>query len=287
MTRRQLAASAIAIVCLCSAGGAFAVYAAEAPVAAPTAPTPPPSLAAHGDIADTLKASGQFTILAKALDQTNLTSVLKRPGPMTLIDTLADGYYGDRVKMAFAFAELLNQEAKDLEKLGVDVVQFDEPAFNVYLNEVSDWGVPALEKAAEGLKCTTAVHVCYGYGIEANNKWKETLGESWRQYEQTFPALDKSKIQQVSLEVRNSHVPPELMKLLKTKTVLVGCIDVASDKVDTPEEVAATLKLATQFVDPERIQACTNCGMAPMTLATAYGKLRSLAQGAALARKTL
>src|SRR5919106_336601 len=181
--------------------------------------------------------------------------------------SLADGYYGDRVKMAFAFAELLNQEAKDLERLGVDVVQFDEPAFNVYLGETVEWGVPALEKAAEGLKCTTAVHICYGYGIEANIKWKETLGESWRQYEKTFPALDRSKIQQVSLECRQSHVPPELMRLLKTKTVLVGAIDVASEKVETPEEVAETLKLATKFVDPERIQACTNCGMAPMTLA--------------------
>ena len=209
------------------------------------------------------------------------------PGPMTLIDTLADGYYGDRMKMAFAFAELLNQEARDLERLGVDVVQFDEPAFNVYLGETIEWGVPALEKAAEGLKCATAVHICYGYGIEANIKWKEALGDSWRQYEQTFPALDRSKIQQVSLECRQSHVPPELMKLLKTKTVLVGAIDVASDKVETPEEVAETLKLATKFVDPERIQACTNCGMAPMTLGVAYGKLRALAEGAALARKSL
>jgi len=181
----------------------------------------------------------------------------------------------------------LNQEARDLEKLGVDVIQFDEPAFNVYLGETIEWGVPALEKAAEGLKCTTAVHICYGYGIEANIKWKETLGESWRQYEQTFPALDRSKIQQVSLECRNSHVPPELMKLLKNKTLLVGAIDVASDRIDTPEEVAATLKLATKFAEPERIQACTNCGMAPMTLGVAYGKLRSLAEGAALARKAL
>src|SRR5579864_961047 len=180
------------------------------------------------------------------------------PGPMTLIDTLADGFYGDRVKMAFAFAELLNQEAKDLEKLGVDVIQFDEPAFNVYLGETVEWGVPALEKAAEGLKCATAVHICYGYGIEANIKWKQTLGDSWRQYEQTFPALDKSRIQQVSLECRQSHVPPELMKLLKNKTVLVGVIDVASEKVETPEQVAETLKLAANFVDPERMQACTN-----------------------------
>jgi 5-methyltetrahydropteroyltriglutamate--homocysteine methyltransferase len=209
------------------------------------------------------------------------------PGPMTLIDTLADGYYGDRVKMAFAFAELLNQEAKDLEKLGVDVIQFDEPAFNVFMDEVPTWGVEALERAIDGLTCTTAVHICYGYGIDANIKWKETLGESWRQYEETFPALDRSSIQQVSLECRQSHVPPELMKLLRNKTVLVGAIDVASEKVETPEEVAATLKLATRFVDPERIQACTNCGMAPMTLAAAYAKLRALSQGAALARKGL
>ena len=203
------------------------------------------------------------------------------PGPMTLIDTLADGYYGDRVKMAFAFAELLNQEAKDLEKLGVDVVQFDEPAFNVYLDETVEWGVPALEKAAEGLKCTTAVHICYGYGIEANIKWKETLGESWRQYENTFPALDRSRIQQVSLECRQSHVPPELMKLLPNKTVLVGAIDVASEQDrDAGGSGRDAEARDPKFVDPERIQACTNCGMAPMTLATAYGKLRALAQGA-------
>lgn len=209
------------------------------------------------------------------------------PGPMTLIDTLADGFYGDRVRMAFAFAELLNQEAKDLQRLGVDVIQFDEPAFNVYLNETVEWGIPALEKAAEGLHCTTAVHICYGYGIDANIRWKESLGESWRQYEQTFPALDRSSIQQVSLECHHSHVPPELMRLLKTKTVLVGAIDIASDDIETPEEVAATLATASRFVDPERIQASTNCGMAPMPIDVAYAKLRALSDGAALARKSI
>ena len=208
------------------------------------------------------------------------------PGPMTMIDTLYDTYYGgSREKLAWAFAEILNQEAQELATAGVDIIQFDEPAFNVFFDEVRDWGVKTLERAAANLTCKTATHICYGYGIEANNKWKETLGESWRQYEQTFPALDRSSIQQVSLEVRDSHVPPELMKLLKTKTVLVGAINVASDKIETPEEVAATLKRATEFVDPERIQACTNCGMAPMTLGVAYGKLRALSEGAALARK--
>ncbi|MBM3643072.1 MAG: methionine synthase [Alphaproteobacteria bacterium] len=209
------------------------------------------------------------------------------PGPMTLIDTLADAHYGDRVKMAFAFAELLNAEARDLEALGVDVIQFDEPAFNVYMRETVEWGIAALERAAQGLKCETAVHICYGYGIEANIKWKETLGESWRQYADTFPALDRSRIGQVSLECHNSRVPMELIALLRTKTVLVGAIDVASDRVETPAEVAAVLKETTRYVEPERIQASTNCGMAPMTLATAYGKLRALAEGAALARRSM
>ena len=111
------------------------------------------------------------------------------PGPMTIIDTIADSYYGDRVKMAFAFAELLNEEAKALQADGVDMIQFDEPAFNVFMDEVADWGIKALERAAEGLTCATAVHICYGYGIKANTDWKETLGAEWRQYEEIFPAI--------------------------------------------------------------------------------------------------
>jgi 5-methyltetrahydropteroyltriglutamate--homocysteine methyltransferase len=207
------------------------------------------------------------------------------PGPMTIVDTVADRFYGDRVKMAFAFAELLNQEARALEADGVDIVQFDEPAFNVYMAEAADWGVKALERAAEGLKCKTAVHICYGYGIQANIDWKKTLGDQWRQYEQVFPALAASRIDQVSLECFHSHVPPDLMALLKGKDVMVGVIDVASEQVETPEEVADTIGRALQFVPKERLFPCTNCGLAPMPRAVAEAKLAALAQGAALARK--
>jgi 5-methyltetrahydropteroyltriglutamate--homocysteine methyltransferase len=207
------------------------------------------------------------------------------PGPMTIVDTIADRHYGDKVKLAMAFAELLNQEARALEKDGVDVIQFDEPAFNVYMSDVTKWGVKALERAARGLKCTTAVHICYGYGIKANLDWKETLGDEWRQYEQIFPALAKSSIKQVSLECIHSHVPPELMRLLKGKDVLVGVIDVASDKVETPQEVAATIGKALKFVPKNRLIACTNCGMAPMRRDIARAKLKALAAGAAIARK--
>jgi 5-methyltetrahydropteroyltriglutamate--homocysteine methyltransferase len=209
------------------------------------------------------------------------------PGPMTIVDTVADRYYGDRVKMAFAFAELLNQEARALQADGIDVIQFDEPAFNVYMAEAAEWGVAALERAIEGLSCTTAVHICYGYGIEANVKWKATLGEQWRQYEQVFPALAKSAIHQVSLECIHSQVPPELMALLKGKDVMVGVIDVASDRIETPEEVADTLALALRYVPRQHLIACTNCGLAPMSRAVAEAKLQALGAGARLADQRL
>jgi 5-methyltetrahydropteroyltriglutamate--homocysteine methyltransferase len=207
------------------------------------------------------------------------------PGPMTIIDTVADRHYGDKVKMAFAFAALLNQEARALQDDGVDVIQFDEPAFNVYMDDVVAWGIEALHRAIEGLTCTTAVHICYGYGIKANIDWKHSLGAEWRQYEKIFPALAASRIGQVSLECANSHVPPDLMALLTGKDVLVGVIDVATDRVETPEDVADTIGRALKFVPKERLFACTNCGMAPMSRAIAVAKLEALAQGAALARQ--
>ena len=207
------------------------------------------------------------------------------PGPMTIVDTVADAYYGDRTKMAMAFAELLNAEARALEADGVDVIQFDEPAFNVYLREVEEWGIDALHRAIEGLTCTTAVHICYGYGIKANIDWKATLGSEWRQYEQIFPALAKSRIGQVSVECRNSRVPIALLKLLDGKDVQVGAIDVASEKIESPDEVAAVIGEATKYLAKESIIAGTNCGMAPMRWDIAFSKLEALGQGAALARK--
>lgn len=207
------------------------------------------------------------------------------PGPMTIIDTIADRHYGDRVKMAFAFAELLNEEAKALQADGIDMIQFDEPAFNVYMSEAADWGVKALERAAQDLTCATAVHICYGYGIKANTDWKETLGAEWRQYEDIFPAIDASSIQQVAVECRNSKVPLELLSLLKGKIVQAGVIDVASDEVETAEDVCATIEAVMQHVPKSNIVATTNCGMAPMRREIAEAKLAALGAGAELARE--
>jgi 5-methyltetrahydropteroyltriglutamate--homocysteine methyltransferase len=234
-----------------------------------------------------LRLKGRVHADEARVARTHTTRKLKftLPGPMTIIDTIADKYYGDRVKMAFAFAELLNTEAKALEADGVDVIQFDEPAFNVYMDEVADWGIKALERAAEGLTCAAAVHICYGYGIKANTDWKETLGSEWRQYEDIFPAIDKSGIQQVAIECRNSKVPLELLALLKGKIVQAGVIDVASDTVETAEDVAKVIDDVSKFVPKSNIVATTNCGMAPMRRAIAEAKLMALGAGARLARQ--
>ena len=242
-------------------------------------------------VVSALKLKGRVHAFEAQLTRAHTRKKIKftLPGPMTIVDTVADRFYGQdnagRVKMAFAFAELLNQEALALQADGVDIIQFDEPAFNVYMKDAADWGVKALERAAQGLTCTTAVHICYGYGIKANNDWKDTLGGQWRQYEQVFPALAQSAINQVSLECYHSHVPPDLMKLLEGKDVMVGVIDVASDVIETAEQVADTIGEAMQYVPKNRIFPCTNCGLAPMSREVAEGKLRALAEGAALARK--
>ena len=209
------------------------------------------------------------------------------PGPMTMSETLYDAHYKSREKLAWEFAKILNEEALELQAAGVDIIQFDEPAFNVFFDDVNDWGIAALERAAEGLTCETAVHICYGYGIQANTDWKKTLGSEWRQYEEFFPKLQQSKIDIVSLECQNSHVPMDLIELIRGKKVMVGAIDVATNEIETPEQVADTLRKALQFVDADKLYPSTNCGMAPLSRRVANQKMSALAQGAAIVRQEL
>ena len=209
------------------------------------------------------------------------------PGPMTIVDTLYDSHYKSREKLAWEFATALNEEARELEAAGVDIIQFDEPAFNVFIDEVNEWGIACLERAIEGLNCETAVHICYGYGIKANTDWKKTLGAEWRQYEETFPALQQSTIDIISLECHNGRVPFEVLELIRGKKVMVGAIDVATNHIETPEEVATTLRQALKYVDADKLYPCTNCGMAPLSREVTRGKLHALAAGAEIVRKEL
>lgn len=219
--------------------------------------------------------------------QTNKPIKWALPGPMTMVDTLFDDHYKSREKLAWEFAIALNEEAKELQAAGVDIIQFDEPAFNVFFEEVNDWGIAVLERAIEGLDCETAVHICYGYGIKANNDWKKSLGSEWLQYEEIFPKIQNSSIDLVSLECHNSRVPFDLMELIRGKKVMVGAIDVATNKIETPEEVAGTLRKALEFVDIENLYPCTNCGMAPLPRNVANDKLRALKAGTEIIKNEL
>ena len=227
----------------------------------------------------------KYAIFLRSL--TKLPIKFSLPGPMTMVDTLFDNYYKSREKLAWRFAEVLNEEAKDLEKAGIDYIQFDEPAFNVFFDEVKDWGIATLERAAKNLKSKTIVHICYGYGIKANNDWKKSLGSEWRQYENIFPLLNKSKINQISLECMNSKVPLDLLSLLNNKEVLAGVIDVASTKIETPKEVFNLIKKITKFVSPKKLTCCTNCGMITLPPKIAQAKMQAIAKGSKLAQKYL
>lgn len=239
-------------------------------------------------IGDLSRKKAVFVEDAKFLrKQTNQPIKWALPGPMTMVDTLYDNHYGSREKLAWEFAKALNEEAKDLQAAGVDIIQFDEPAFNVFFKDVNTWGIAALERAIEGLECETAVHICYGYGIKANTDWKKTLGSEWRQYEEILPSIQKSNIDIISLECHGSRVPFNLIELVRGKKVMVGAIDVATNTIETPEEVANTLRKALKYVDADKLYPSTNCGMAPLARDVAREKLKALNLGTDIIRKEL
>jgi 5-methyltetrahydropteroyltriglutamate--homocysteine methyltransferase len=239
-------------------------------------------------IGEVVRQKAVFVEDAKFLrKQTNKPIKWALPGPLTMVDTLSDNYYKSKEKLAWEFAKALNEEARELQDAGVDIIQFDEPAFNVFFEEVNDWGMATLERAMEGLHCQTAVHICYGYGIKANTDWKKTLGSEWRQYEEIFPKIQKSNVDIVSLECHGSYVPFDLIELVRGKKVMVGAIDVATNAIETPTEVAATIRKVLDFVDVKNLYPSTNCGMAPLSRNIARGKLNALSAGAEIIRKEM
>ncbi len=234
-------------------------------------------------VGEVSRPDGVFTEDARFLRSITAHPIkVQLPGPMTMADTLKDEHYGDMETLARTFAGILNAEARDLEEAGVDLIQFDEPAFNVFLDEVALWGVDALESAIDGLQIETAVHICYGYGVKANIDWKNTLGPEWRQYEATFPLLAESAVDQVSLEIAGSHVPLEVLDLLGTKSVQAGVIDVATQRVETADEVARLIEAVAAHIPPDRIYPSTNCGMVPLSRGLARAKMSALGKGTGL-----
>ena len=209
------------------------------------------------------------------------------PGPMTIVDSLLDEHYGeDARKLAARFAAVLNAEARDLTAAGADIIQFDEPCFNIYIDQVAEWGIETLEWCLDGVHATTAVHICYGYGIPVALAWKAQNRE-WGHYAVTLPLLAKSRVDQVSVECAASGVDVSVISALKGKDVMLGVIDVGTDEVESPELVAARIRKALPYVDPDRLYPCSDCGMVPRPRSVARAKMKALAKGAAIVQKEL
>jgi len=207
------------------------------------------------------------------------------PGPMTIVDSIVDEHYGaDERSLALRFAELLNAEARELAAAGADVVQFDEPCFNIYVDKVAAWGIEALERCCAGVDAKKAVHICYGYGVPAVLAWK-SRNRDWGHYGKTLPLIADSSIDQVSVEYAASGVDVSVLAALKGKDVLLGVIDVGTESVEGPEAVAERIRKALPYVSPERLFPCTDCGLVPRSREAARGKLRALAAAATIVRK--
>ncbi len=207
------------------------------------------------------------------------------PGPMTIWDSTSDEHYGlGEKEMALHFAAIVNEEALALQAAGADVIQFDEPTFNIYTDKVREWGIEVLERAMQGVTVKKCVHICYGYGVEGVLAWKSQNTE-WGHYGVTLPLLAQSSVDQVSVECAASGVDVSVLGALDGKDVLLGVIDVGTEEVEAPEVVAGRIRAAMPYVAPERLYPCTDCGMVPRSRAAALGKMRALALGAAIVRR--
>src|SRR5262245_42765138 len=164
------------------------------------------------------------------------------PGPMTIVDSVADEHYREEeATLARRFATVLNAEARALAAAGADVIQIDEPCFNIYVDKVRAWGVEMLDRVLDGVDVTTAVHICYGYGTPRVLSWKRS-NRSWGEYAETLPLLAGSSVRQVSVECAASGVDPSVLEVLRSQDVMIGVIDVGTDEVETPETVAARIR---------------------------------------------
>ena len=223
----------------------------------------------------------------KARALTSRTLKVTVPGPMTIVDSVADEHYGsDNKTLAMHFASIINAEARDLAAAGADIIQFDEPCFNVYLDEVQAWGIEALERCMDGVSARKGVHICYGYGTASVLAWK-TKNTDWGHYGVTLPLLARSSVDMVSVETAASGVDVAVLGELKGKDVLVGVIDVGTEEVETPELVADRIRRALPHVPAGHLKPCTDCGLVPRSREAARGKMRALAAGAAIVRAEL
>jgi 5-methyltetrahydropteroyltriglutamate--homocysteine methyltransferase len=219
-----------------------------------------------------------------ALEHSTRPVKVTLPGPMTVVDSILDQFYGDQRTLALAVANALNEEARALDRLGASVIQFDEPVFSRYPDKVAEWGVDALDQCIEGVNAKTCVHVCYSYPMPGVPR---PIVDA---YPVILSELERSKVDQLALEFEAPGFDPDLLLLCPTKTVLFGCIDngaLGFKRIETVAQVADRLLAAAEYMAPDQIQAAPDCGLVPLDIEVARQKLKVMVEGAQLARHRL
>jgi 5-methyltetrahydropteroyltriglutamate--homocysteine methyltransferase len=199
------------------------------------------------------------------------------PGPFTMAQQAQDDYYKDEEAMAMAFAAAVNEELRDLKAAGADVLQLDEPWLQARPDRAARYGVKAINRALEGIPGPTIVHLCFGYAAAVKDK---PTGYSF------LPQLEATSASQISIEAAQPKLDLGVLKAFR-KTIMVGVIDLGSETVESPNDVASRIRAALKHVPAERLVLAPDCGMKYLTREAAFGKLKALAEGAAIVRKEL
>jgi 5-methyltetrahydropteroyltriglutamate--homocysteine methyltransferase len=197
------------------------------------------------------------------------------PGPFTMGKQAQDDYYKDEEAVALAYAEAVNAEIKDLFAAGADVVQIDEPWMQQHPDKARQYGLKALDRALDGVTGTVAVHLCFGYAAVVHDK---PSGYSF------LPELEGSKAQQVSIEAAQPKLDLAVLRELPSKTIILGVIDLADKTIETAQVVAERIRRALAHVPAERVVVAPDCGMKYLPRPVAFGKMRAMAEGAAIVR---
>ena len=209
---------------------------------------------------------------------TDRTIKMTIPGPFTMTQQLFDEYYKDELALAMDCADALNAEIKDFFAAGVDIVQLDEPFLQARPEEAQRIGVQAINRALEGVKGTTAVHICFGYAARVKNK---PSGYSF------LAELEQSDADQISIETAQAHLDCAVLAKLPSKQIMLGVIDLADMNVETPEQIAARIRRALPYAAAERIIVAPDCGMKYLPRDVAFGKMKAMVEGAALLRREI
>ena len=209
---------------------------------------------------------------------TTRTIKITVPGPFTMSCQAQNDFYKDEEEMALDYAAAVNAEIKDLFAAGADIVQIDEPYMQARPEKARKYGLKAFNAALDGVKGTTAVHICFGYAAVIHVRPE---GYSF------LPEFAGSSVQQVSIETAQSGLDCSVLEKLPGKTVILGTLDLSDMKIETPETVAARIRRALPYVAPERIVVAPDCGLKYLPREVAFGKMCAMVEGAKIVRKEL